>query len=206
MRRILVALGLLLVASVSNARAQRVEFGAKLGPGFATLAADPDDETGDYDRRIAAAGGAFLVLPLAPRVGVQIEGLYSPKGAKLFAEDLNLTSTLLLNYWDFPVLARVNPGSPAFHIFAGPYVGVRVSAKRQLSAAASGITSGQREDMSAEVERFDWGMVAGAGIQRGRRFVIDGRYSWGLADVNRDTSTGIRFRTRALTVLAGVRF
>ena len=195
---------LLLSGAVSPVFAQRVEFGAKAGPSFGMLAADPEGE--DYDRRIAAAGGGFVVLPLGDKFGVQFEALFSPKGAKLYAEDLDLTSTLVLNYLDFPVLARISPGSPAFHLFGGPYVGVRVSATRQISASGGGITSGERTDMSGEVERFDWGLVAGAGIHRGRRLVIDGRYAWGLTDVNKDTSLGVRFRSRVLTILAGVRF
>lgn len=205
--RILVGLiGLVLMGGVSTASAQRVEFGAKVGPSFGVLSADPDDSGENYDRRIAAAGGGFLVLPIGDTIAVQLEGLFIPKGAKLYAEDLGLTSTLLLNYWDFPLLARISPRSSAFHIFGGPYVGVRVSAKRQISAAANGVTNGVREDMSAEVQRFDWGMVAGAGIHRGQRLVIDGRYAWGLTEINTDTSLGIRFRSRVLTVMAGIRF
>ena len=197
-------MGLVAICAVSPAHAQPVEFGAKVGPSFGVLTADPEGE--DYERRIAASGGGFLVLPITGRIGVQIEALFSPKGAKLYAEDLGLTSTLLLDYLDFPVLARIGAESSAFHVFAGPYVGVRVRAKRQISASGGGITSGERTDMSAEVERFDWGMVAGAGMHRGQRLVIDGRYAWGLTDVNKDTSLGIRFRSRVLTILAGVRF
>jgi hypothetical protein len=60
--------------------------------------------------------------------------------------------------------------------------------------------------MSDEVERFELGFVGGAGIEIGRRFVVDARYSRALTALNTDKSDGVRIRNRAISFMAGVRF
>ena len=199
------ALTLVVVATVT-ASAQEREFGIKAGANFAVLALDEGGGI-DYDRRIAAGGGAFFVLPVARHLSVQIEGLFTPRGAKLFEEELRATSTLLLDYLDFPVLARVEgPRLGSFHLFAGPYFGVRVGATRQIASSGRGFTAGSREDMGDEVERFESGIIAGGGVHIGRRWLVDARYSWGLSTVNSDTSDGLRFKSRAFSTMIGFRF
>ena len=207
MRTLAAGLLLILTLPAASAIAQEREFGAKLGPNFSVLALDADFEGEDYDRRIAIAVGGFLVLPVARHISVQIETLFNPKGAKLHDEEFGATSTLLLNYLEFPVLARVSgPGPRSLHAFAGPYFAIRVGATRQISTSGPGFTAGERTDMGDEVERFDTGLVAGGGFHLGQYMVIDARYSWGFRDVNTDTTDGIHFRHRVLTVLAGMRF
>jgi hypothetical protein len=207
MRTVAAAAGLLLVFSVTTAAAQEREFGAKLGPNFSVLSLEVDFDGTDYDRRIAIAVGGFIVLPVARTVSVQIEGLFNPKGAKLYDAELGATSTLLLDYVEFPLLARVSGPRPrSLHVFAGPYFAIRVGATRQISVTGPGFTAGERTDMGGEVERFDTGLVAGGGFHVRERMVIDARYSWGFRDVNTDTTDGVRFHHRVLTVMAGMRF
>ena len=209
MRNLAVTAGLLLVVNVSSpaASAQEREFGAKLGPNFSVLSLESDVEGEDYDRRIAIAVSGFMVLPVARNISVQMEALFNPKGAKLFDSEIGATSTLLLDYLEFPVLARISGPRPrSIHVFAGPYVAIRVGATRQIAVSAPGITAGERTDMGDEVERFDTGLVAGGGFHIRERIVVEARYSWGFLDVNSDTTGGVHFRHRALTVMAGMRF
>jgi hypothetical protein len=49
-------------------------------------------------------------------------------------------------------------------------------------------------------------VVAGAGVDIGRRLVIDGRYAWGLTNVTRNEADSTRIRTRLFSVMAGFRF
>jgi hypothetical protein len=198
---------LVLVAGASTAMAQEREFGLKAGANFAVLALEAPDAGADYDRRIAAGGGLFLALPIARHVSLQLEGLFNPRGAKLFDADFGATSTLLLDYLDFPVLARVEgPRLGSFHLFAGPYFGIRVAATRQISSSGRGFTAGSKEDMSREVERFETGLIAGGGVHIGQHWLVDARYSWGLTTVNADTTDDLRFKSRALSTMIGFRF
>lgn len=191
-----------------TAAEQERQLGAKVGPVFSTLAIEPADSE-DYRMRAGVTGGAFAVLPLAPGLAIQFEGLFTQKGGKLDVPEIEETASILLDYVEFPVLLRVNAprsGRLAFHAFAGPAAGFRASARRQFSLAGGGFTSGVSEDISDEIRRFELSLVAGAGVDITPRVVIDGRYSWGLTSVNRDTTGDFHVRTRVLAIMAGVRF
>jgi hypothetical protein len=200
--------GLMLAGSVTTAAAQERQVGAKAGPSLGVVAFDP--ATGStYGRRVGAAGGLFAVLPLGERLALQLEGIFTPRGAKLGDPESGATSTVMLDYVDVPLLLRVN--GPAFgggrlHVVGGPYLGIRIRARRQLSYTASGFSYGTIDDMHDEVERFDGGLSAGAGVDLGRRFVVEGRYAWALTPLNTDRTDGVRIRNRVFTLLAGLRF
>ena len=215
--RLLSLLALAVVCQMSTAFAQeRREFGAKAGPNFSTVDFDPD-EGNDYDRRVSIGGGGFAVLPLSRLVAVQIEALFNPKGAKLYDPELNFTGSVLLHYFETPVLLRVNGprrGAGMFHVFGGPYSGIRMRATREISIVANSVTSGERTDMGDEIRRFEFGLVAGAGFDIGRRLVIDGRYTHALTNLNTcegavplcTPGDGLRVRNRTVMFMFGARF
>lgn len=204
----LFAIGIAVLGAAASAVAQERQYGAKVGPTFATLALEPEEGEG-YSMRAGATGGLFYVHPLTPRIAVQLEGLYAQKGGKLNVPEVAETASILLGYVEFPVLLRLEGprrGRTGFHAFAGAAPGFRATARRQLSLASGGFTSGVSEDMSDEIRFFEFSLIAGAGIEPHPRVVIDGRYSWGLTSINRDTSDGFNVRTRALTIMVGIRF
>jgi hypothetical protein len=201
------SLVLSLAAAVSVVTAQEPEIGAKVGPNVALTRIEPPEEGVTYKRRIAVRGGGFAVLPMSRHFAAQFELLFTAKGVTVDLDDSTI-GKVLLDYLDVPVLTRIaGPrfGSCAMHVFGGPYVGIRISAKRQVSTTGV-IRSGESVDISPDIERFELGALAGAGVNIGRRAVIDARHAWGLTNVNTDTSDGIRIRNRVFTILAGVRF
>ena len=203
-----IGLALLLSFGVATATAQQRHFGGKIGPTIATVVSDSPDQNGVYSRRVSVGGGGFVVLPLNGHLALQIEGLYTPKGGKLPAGE-GATSTLMLDYVEVPLLGRLTVArsrSGSFHVFGGPSAGLRINAKYQVSTTGTVITNGFADDVSAAVERFELGMIAGGGLDAGQHLVIDARYFWGLTDVNRDVSDGNHLRNRAFTILAGLRF
>lgn len=190
------------------AAAQERQFGAKIGPTFATAAIAPDGANGGYGVRTAVAGGGFLVLPARARLALQIEALFSPRGATLDLDDENIAVTLQFDYLELPVLARVTAiraSGYSLHLFGGPSGSIRMSAKQRVSTTGPGFAQGFNEDISADVARFDAGLIAGAGVDVGSRWLVDGRYYWGLTDINRGPDDA-KIRTRALTITGGVRF
>lgn len=204
------AIGMVLVGGVATASAQDRQFGLKAGLSAATMSVE-SDAGGEYNkRRIGVIGGGFGVFSLMPGVGLQVEALFTQKGAKLeIEEDENIDITLELDYLDVPVLARINlpaSGSTRFHLFGGPSLGYRMGAKSKISDTTFDFAEGTIDNIENEIERFDLGVVVGAGADIGRRLVVDARYSWGLQTVNKDTSDGIELKNRVLAVMAGIRF
>src|SRR4030095_5887205 len=125
------------VLAPSEALAQRPQFGAKAGPAFTPVAAAEDDGK-PYSRRIGPYVSGFFVWPLHPRLGVQFEAASSPKGTRL-KDPPGITQTLLLQYFEMPVLLRVSGpkvGGALLYFIGGPFFGFKVSAKEQVSQLA----------------------------------------------------------------------
>lgn len=196
-----------IVALPPSALAQHRQFGAKVGPSFTGIVLAEDDGQ-DYHPRIAASGGGFIALPLTPRVSVQLEAMSSPKGARLDEAGTGVRQTLVLRYFEVPALVRVRGpvlgvGIPYF--LAGPYFGIRTSAKAQLSTIINSIKTGVTDNADALIERFEGGLIVGAGLDIRRHLIVEGRYSHGLTNVNRVAGSP-RFINRGLSFTTGVRF
>jgi hypothetical protein len=207
LRRLMVAVAAAIVVLPSAAFAQRPHFGAKVGPSFTGILLAEDDGQ-DYHPRIAASGGGFVALPLTPRVSVQLEALSSPKGARLDEAGTGVRQTLMLRYFEVPALVRVRGpvlgvGVPYF--LSGPYFGIRTSAKAQLSTIINSIKSGVTDNADALIERFEGGVIIGAGLDIAQHLMVEGRYSHGLTNVNRVAGSP-RFINRGLSFTTGVRF
>jgi hypothetical protein len=208
MRLSVIPLSVLLCSVAAPATAQPRQFGGKLGPTIASLDHNFGNVADDYRRKVSLGGGGFVVLPLTGRFAVQIEALFAPKGAKL-PPDPSVTNTLFIDYVEVPLLGRITATrspSRSVYVFGGPSAGVRMNAKYRVATSGGVGTNGFTDDVSSGIERFDLGIVAGAGLDAGRHLVIDARYSWGLRNVNREAFENERIRNRALTFLAGVRF
>ena len=194
------------VFTPSAALAQRRQFGAKAGPAFTKVAlAEDDGQT--YRPRIAPYVSGFFMLPVNPRFAVQFEAVSSPKGARL-KEPAGVTQTLLLQYFEIPVLLRIagpKAGSAPIYFIGGPFFGFRVSAKEQLTSLVGTFIVGVRDDADSLVEPFESGVIAGAGIDIGKYMVLEGRYSHGLTNVN-NVDGLTKFTNHGLSLTMGVRF
>ena len=194
------------LAAAGMAAAQdKPQFGFKVGPTFASI--DFGDD-GDYGSRIGVGGGGFVVLRPGERLALQLEALYRPSGSKLAElEGVDVTFKYLLNYFELPVLGRVNvtrSPSRAFYVFGGVAPAIRLSAKFETSASGTGFTQGSLDDISDDIELFEFSAVAGAGMDIGPHIVVDGRYTWGLTKLNDTADESLKNRT--LTFLVGYRF
>lgn len=202
MRSCVMAL-VLVLAGVGNAFAQQpAAFGVKVGANFANLNFDGEGADISLDRRTGLIGGLFVVVPADRQLALQAEALFSQKGAQ--SEEGDASGSIKLNYLEVPILARIS--SPAsngtsFHLLAGPSLGFRTSAKAESSFDGEE----ESEDIDDDVKRFDLGLVIGAGVEFGR-LVVDGRYTWGLTDLNKEEEEGIKIKNRVFSVMAGFRF
>jgi hypothetical protein len=197
--RIPAAILTLALLSGTPVLAQGISFGAKGGANFAAVSFDnaPDATAG----RWSVAAGAFAILPLRWHVSFQPEVLYTRKGAQL--RGAGVRSSLLLDYVEVPALARfgVHAFGTRLFVVGGPAAGFRVRARTrtEFSAATEEI------DVSDGVERFDLGVAGGAGVELGA-LLLEGRYTFGLTDIDTDREDDARARNRVWSILAGWRF
>jgi len=146
--------------------------------------------------------GVFMTFPIASWLDLQPEVLYSVKGSR-FAES-GFSGTLLIDYLEVPLLARVSrrgSGRTGFYAAGGPYVAFKLRARTRVKFGGST----EEMDVAEDVEGMDYGLSVGGGLEFGS-LVFDGRYSYGLKDIDKDLSDGIKVTNRAVTVTAGFRF
>jgi hypothetical protein len=193
----------LLLAGVSAASAQGLSFGAKGGVNFANIAISPEvDDDVNFNYILGLAAGAFVVWPVTERLDVQPEVLYSRKGVEIGQPPAKVKAEL--DYLEIPVIARYrlrSVGGAPLRVFGGPSFGFRLRAREK--ARFGGET--MERDISEEIERFDLGLVGGAGVEIGR-IVIDGRYTWGVADIDSEKEDDVKVRNRVISVMGGFRF
>ena len=187
------------VLSGTPAFGQGVSAGIKGGANFTTIKfeGEPDATRG----RWSGAGGGFFVMPLGWGVLLQAEAIYAMKGARLRADGTE--PSLLLDYVELPVLARVNARVAGTRIFVagGPAPAFRVRARTRTTFGGST----EEIDISDEVERFDVGIAGGGGFELGA-LVVEGRYTHGLANVDKDSSRTAKAKNRAVSMTVGWRF
>jgi hypothetical protein len=192
----LVCGALLLCASPS--RAQGLSFGVKGGVNVADIAVTGGSNEPSFDPRIGLVAGGFVRLPVASWLALQAEGLYSEKGARF--KESGVEAKLILNYFEVPVLAHIRLAH-LFYAEAGPSMAFRLQAKGR--SRFSGST--EDVDISDQVETFDFGVAMGGGVELGR-LIIDGRYTLGISDADKDKTDTTKTKNRAISATLGFRF
>jgi hypothetical protein len=184
--------------------AEAVDVGFKAGVHWATLPGytGPFGGLGSGSAR-NLSGGPFLVFPLAAVLALQPEVLFVKKGTVLEAEsaELDLNTTLELEYLEFPILARIEtnqPGPTSFYALVGPSFGYGFRARERIESL------GQESERELDtIARFEASLVVGGGV-RVRWLLAEGRYTQGLTTVDAEQMT--HFKNRGISVLVGFQF
>lgn len=227
MRTLLIpAAVLLLTVPVSSpvATAAPIHLGAKGGVNFANLSFDTDsDEL--QDSRTGLAVGAFVTIPVNRFLSIQPEVLYMEKGDEQdFSNELvdlgdgvpvlfSGTLGIELANVEVPVLAKLNLSPPGAGIsaalFAGPAVGINVTADLVASAEGSNASAAGSVDVSEFVKSVEFGLVFGGGVEfplgaGGQTVGVEARFNLGLSDLNDDPTDDETINSRTVSVLATV--
>jgi hypothetical protein len=204
LRRVVLVFILIVIMSLSSVPASLAQdrgLGVKGGVVLATQQITGATGTPSLTMRVAALAGAFYTLPLGSWLGVQVEGDYVMKGAKL--DTLGIKTTEQIDYFEVPVLARVRLGGGNHHYYvaggAAPAFRVRARASTDFSGSTEEI------DIANQVERVDFGIAGGGGAVFGR-WDVDARYTFGVRDIDADKTDALHTRNRALAFTAGFRF
>jgi hypothetical protein len=163
--------------------AASVQFGLKAGGNMAKpTGADADDPLATLKSRVGFTGGIFLAFNFGRVVTIQSEVLYTMKGATYVALDDSYTDKLTADYIEIPLLLKLRIPTPVVQpfVFAGPSVGFKLKEKLE----SDGVPFDEKI-----LKNNDYGAIFGAGLNLGRSFMIDVRYSLGLQKVI-DTAEG----------------
>ena len=158
-----------------------VQFGLKVGGNMAKITgADTADVADTLKTKVGFVGGIFLAFHLGRVVSIQWEALYTMKGAAFEYVDVDETVTgkLYGDYIEIPLLLKFTIPTPGIQpfVFAGPSVGFKLHEKLSIAGEA-----GPPEETL--FKNNDYGAIFGAGLNLGKSFMLDVRYSMGLQKV-----------------------
>ncbi len=190
-------------------------FGIKGGATFATVSVN-DPGGADIGNITRLAGGAFLRIPLGG-LALQPEVLYMQKGASISdPQDGSISIDIKLDYVEVPVLIVVPIGSgegAAPYVFGGGAVAFEAGCKfkGEGGGVSLDIDCGSANQFELELQRkkVDFGAVAGAGVTipaGSGAFLIEGRYTFGLLNIDDSGDSANSFKNRAGAALIGYSF
>lgn len=170
---------ILAIVSFNTVFAQKAHVGLKGGLNFSNFTYD-DRDPSDY--KIGFHAGGVAHIHVTKKFAIQPELMYSDQGREFTL--LNNEYTTTLGYINIPILAQYmfNNG---FRLQAGPQLGFLVSAKEKYNR----ITVDQKDKYNST----DISFVAGLGYLSPSGLGIDGRWIFGLSNIN-ENSNGIKAR------------
>jgi hypothetical protein len=145
----------------------------------------------DYTSSTGWQGGLFIGGNRAGALGVQTELTYAKRGA-----DSGGVSTDTY-YLEIPLLLRINVGSSNRNTGVNVYALAGPAADILLKAKLEGL------DIKSQYKDVDWNVLGGVGVEVSR-FIIEGRFNWGLANVL--DGPGSDLKTQSFAILGGIRF
>ena len=169
--------------------------------------------------RSAATYGGYINLKIVPLLSLQLEGNYDPKGFVFDTPpvvDATFEGTYYqhYNYFTLPLLLKVN--LLAFHVEAGPYLGLLMSAREvkkgtlRIPDLAGGYleeTYDEDTDLKPLTQKTDFGIAAGMGLTFNlgpAQLVLGARYNHGLSNILREPGEAFDKMThRNFTIYGG---
>jgi hypothetical protein len=205
------ALLALVLLSPVTAPAAPVTYGVKAGINFADFRGEFAD-LADTKVKMGFVGGAFAVYPFAPDLAVQIEALFSMKGAKSVSQGTDESGNPTrkfddfwsLRYLEVPVLLRgtLLPHAAVQPLYTlGPTLGFSLGGRFETKSPSLSV------DLP-HVKPVDFGVAIGAGAGfrlGGRRVVTELRYTTGLSDLY-DLADNAESINSVFSLTAGVAF
>ena len=199
------------IAFVGRAAAQEIVVGVKGGGNVSDLRIEESGTSVASDTESGFAGGLFVQAGLGEIFAIRPEVFFSQKGAS--SSDEGLFYRASLDYVEVPVLVvarmplggRIRP-----YALAGPVLSFETGCEIEIEGlngpVASPCESFDEEDPFL-TKGTDFGLSLGGGVEMmARRVVVmlDGRYTFGLTDINDIESAAESYRNRAWSFSVGV--
>ena len=184
----------------------QIGFGIKGGLNIADLSdlesIDSIDDL-ESESKTGLVGGAYVKFPFGP-LRLQIEGLYSLKGAKGSSLGTKPWETKL-TYIEVPVLLKYELPTPLLKPFF--YGGASIAFLMEAEMRNEVVDS-EWFDIKDGMKTTDYGLVVGAGIEL-LGLTLEGRYTHGLSDAIEETSDNplvVAAKNKTYSVMVGFDF
>ena len=163
---------LAVMAAVTTVAGAQIQFGAKAGLNLSKLNVSPSEPGTSFKFSPNVNVGALAYVPLAAKLGLQPEVMYSAQGSKVSSGSEN--ATYHLGYINVPVLVKYKDPS-GFFVEAGPQIGFLVNAK----VKSEGISA----DAKSIFKSTDFSGTLGIGYLSSLNIGIDARYNLGFNNI-----------------------
>lgn len=152
---------------------------------------------GNLKTRTGIAGGLYFGYT-APVIGVGLEALYAQRG--LGSDESLSASETRLDYLDVPAYLKINIPTSGIRpfVYAGPQVSFEVRCHTAGGADCEPDSSRKGTNYAA---------IVGGGLRFGgsTAFTLEGRYVYGLTDLDLDTVTSSEsYKHRTFMILIGI--
>ena len=151
--------------------AQQASIGLKAGLNVSNL----KNSGYDMGSKLGFNGGLLAHIHLAPSLALQPEVVYSSQGAKYTVSGSE--HQLSLNYINIPVQLQYM-FSNGFRLQTGPQVGFLAGVKDKIGNSETGYFTSQ------DFKTVDFSWSAGLSYLSGSGLGVDGRYNFGISDIN----------------------
>ncbi|WP_242929417.1 porin family protein [Pontibacter vulgaris] len=172
-------------------QAQFFHVGAKAGGGFSNALGS--DAKSNVNYKAGLHSGLILNLEFSPVFATQLEPQYSTKGFTYddypTEQGEALAGDVALRYLEIPLIAQVKKAS--LFAEAGPYIGFLLNTKSdvnrlQLQPGQEPIILGEREFITDEFEKIDYGYAVGGGLILDTGFFVSVRNTGGFSSFSKD--------------------
>jgi hypothetical protein len=161
MKKLILSIVCFIAVSI-NVEAQGVKLGVKAGANFSDL----NSNNIDTAMLVSYHFGALVEINVFKRLYLQPEALFSSQGAKISGEE-----DLKLNYISVPLLAKLYLISNRISIEAGPQFSFLIN---------------NNLHNTNEIEKFDFAVAGGLGVNITKSLFAQARYVVGLSDTEKD--------------------
>ena len=172
---------LLLVLAMAATTGFTQSLGIKGGASYTTF---KGNDAKDYEYRVGYTAGLMLQQHITDLIGVQVEALYTAKGAKIESRSGNneVEESFRLNYVDVPVLFHVSANGLFFDL--GPQASFIASARQVRESTSGSTTTSSKTDITDQPYAVDLGYVAGLGYRAGNGLGLELRYNGGFKNID----------------------
>ncbi|WP_460922614.1 porin family protein [Pontibacter brevis] len=172
---------LLLVLALATTTGFAQSLGIKAGATYTTF---KGNDAQDYDSRVGYTAGLVLQRHFNTLMGIQVEALYTARGAKRLSNAGNneVEESFRLNYVDVPVLFHVSAGGLFFDL--GPQASFIVKANHMREITSGSTTTSSKTDITDQPYTIDFGYAAGIGYRADNGIGLELRYNGGLKNID----------------------